>query len=359
MVAAPQLDRITVGDAVSRYMEGVHRAVRGESLSRATADNYARDLDEFVDIVGAEVVLDDLTGADIDDALLVYASRPDARFRTARPDRTRGTGAQARFRASINRLFTEAVLEGWVQASPMPRSRIRPVARGLAGASRRALSAEAASHLIDTSHRPDPARRDQQLGLRDAFILRVCVEAGPRVSELCGADQADLARENDGGGWLRVTGKGRKERFLPLTPETVAAYDTYVRLERPTPKARRQRDRATGEMRETVPVDDAEKALLLTWRGLRMTPRDVQLMVNRACRSLPAQIRRDVTPHGLRHTAATLLLASGAADVRTVKELLGHASISTTGIYLDSEAHELMAAVNAHPVTGRRASLRT
>ena len=83
-----------------------------------------------------------------------------------------------------------------------------------------------------------------------------------------------------------------------------------------------------------------------------MKPRDIQLMVERTSKRLPADVRRRVTPHGLRHTAATLLLASGAADIKTVKEILGHANIATTGIYLDSIDGEAARAVRMHPVTG-------
>ena len=130
------------------------------------------------------------------------------------------------------------------------------------------------------------------------------------------------------------------------------SYERYVEDERPDPRPRTRKDPATGELVQTAPVEDAERALTLSWRGVRMQPRDMQLMVERACRNLPPEVRRDVTPHGLRHTAATLLLSSGAADIKTVKELLGHASIATTGVYLYTVADEMAQAVKAHPVTG-------
>jgi site-specific recombinase XerD len=349
MAAPPRFEPVTVADAVSRYLRGVDRAVAGHSMSPTTAGNYRRDLAEFVALAGGDRVLDTLSGADVDDIVLTYGSRPDGRYRpsTAGPVKTRGRGAQARFRQSVSRLFAEAALEGWVQASPMPRTKVRPRAAGMVGAARKALPQAAAEALLLVPDqwaqcRSNP-RADQRLGLRDEFLLRLLIEAGPRVSEVCRADRADLQPRDDGTTWLRVLGKGRKERWLPLSSGTLAAYRRYESEERPPP-----RDEDPPERQE-----DAERALLLTWRARRMQPRDVQLLVERASRRLPAQVRRQVTPHGLRHTAATLLLASGAADIKTVQHLLGHESIATTGVYLDTIDSEMAQAVAAHPVTGR------
>lgn len=365
MVAAPPLNRLTVQEAVDRYLAGVQRAVRGHSLSPATAANYTRDLAEFVALAGPTTILDDLTAEQVDDIVLAYGDKPDGRY--ARPQRlargqvkTRGAGAQARFRQSISRLFTEATLEGWVEANPMLRTKVKPRMKGMSNAARKALPQASADALITVPVDPSAtvAREDQRLGLRDQFLLRLLMEVGPRVSEVSRADRADIDHRGDGTVWLRLLGKGNKERWVPLSPGTVAAYDRYLAEERPRPRARTRTvpDEAAGETEvvEIDPVDDAERALLLTWRGLRMQPRDIQLTVERACKRLPADLRRAVTPHGLRHTAATLLLTSGAADIKTVQALLGHASIATTGVYLDTVDAALVQAVKDHPVTGRR-----
>lgn len=370
MVSAPPLERITVEEAVGRYLRIVNRSVIGHSLSKTTALNYERDLAEFVELAekqrGGGVILDDLTAGDIDDIVIEYGSKPDGRHRQkpGKTIKTRGAGAQARFRQSVARLFSEAVLEGWVEASPMPRTRVRPKVRDLKDAARTALPESSAAALLDVPHAP-PAqgqrqrRSDMKLGLRDEFILRLLMEAGPRVSEVSNADRADLSTDDNGDHWLTVTGKGNKTRRVPLSPGTKAVYDAYIEDERPEPRARMHKDRETGEPVITAPIEDAEAALLLTWRGLRMKPRDIQLLVERACKHLPADVRRRVTPHGLRHTAATLLLASGAADIKTVKEILGHANIATTGIYLDTIDGEAARAVRMHPVTGDRNVGRT
>lgn len=358
MVASPPLTRISVAEAVDRYLTGVRRAVAGKSLSQATAANYERDLAEFVDLVGAETVLDDLTAEDVDDAVLAYGAKPDGRYARPQPGKTRGAGAQARFRQSVSRLFSEAVLSGWVEASPMPRTKVRPRAKGLENVARRALPLQAAQPLLDTPQvaaaSDSRVPKDRRTVLRDQFLLRLLVEAGPRVSEICSADRGHFEHREDGTRWLYLMGKGGKERWVPVTDTTWALYERYVEEERPAPAERTMVDRVSGERVVTATVDDAERALVLTWRGLRMTKRDVQLMVQRSAKRLPPEVRRHVTPHGLRHTAATLLLSSGAADIKTVKELLGHASIATTGVYLDTVAEELAAAVRMHPVNRTR-----
>lgn len=383
MVAAPPLNRITVEDAVTRYVKMVNRQVKGKSLSEVTASNYLRDLSDFVAITrrvlgvadNVPVILDDLTAENIDDIVLEYGDQPDGRFtRTTpgQPVKKRGEGAMARFRQSVSKFFTEATLEGWVEANPVLRAKVKPKSRGVTNMARKSLSMQAAQTIVEveaTARRNGTQDRpDMQLRLRDEFLLRLLIEVGPRVSEVSRADRSDLYVRDTGEPdpsqpgqtrkehWLRLLGKGNKPREVPLSDGTVAVYREYLAHERPQPRPRTRRDPGTGETYEVDPVEDADRALLLTWRGLRMKPRDIQLMVERASKRLPGGTR--VTPHGLRHTAATLLLASGAADVKTVKDLLGHASLATTGIYLDTISHELVNAVRMHPVTGEHVNDR-
>lgn len=350
MATAPQFDPLTVQQAVRAYLRQVKRATDSGTLSPATQKNYQRDLAEFTELAGSERVLDELTAEDIDDILLAYAARPDGRYKNrAKPGSSdgspgRGPGAQSRFRASICRLFSYALRQGFIHQDPMPDTVIRPKARNLRQASRTALGAQSAHALLDApAHVEIRARRDQQLSLRDTAILRILLEVGPRVSELCSLNQADM-EERDGAHWLIIRqGKGGKRRDVPLSPGTHDAIVTYLTSPRPEPPAGDTEHRRAN----------AAMAMFRTFRGRRIQPRDVQNLVHRACQALPAQVRREVTPHGLRHTAATLLLSSGAADVKTVQALLGHESLATTGIYLDEVSHEMVRAVAAHPVTGQ------
>jgi site-specific recombinase XerD len=344
MAAPRQYTPTTALVGVTEFLRGTQRQVQLGSLSRATFDNYARDLHEFVSLVGPMRNLDDLEGENIDEILVTYASAPDARFREP-GEKTRGVGATRRFRASLSRFFTHATEAGWVRINPMSRSVVRPRSRDTRASSRTALSAPAASALLEVPTQRDTVRSDMVLGLRDEFILRVLTETGARVGELVRADRSDISEESDGI-WLQLLGKGSKVRRVPLSSATWELYQRYEEHERPAPRAR-----SADTRNQDAELTDATRALLLTWRGRRMRARDIQNLLARSSARMPARHARAVTPHGLRHTAATLLLEAGVG-VHVVKELLGHASIATTSIYLDSEAAALRGAIEAHPVTG-------
>ena len=345
MVAPPQLQRLTVSAAVTAYLRDMERRLAAGSLAETTARTYRRDLADFVRLAGPEAILDDLTGADIDDIVLAYRHEPDRRYAQQRPE-PKGTGITARFRQSISRLFTYAEREAFIQRNPMPDTSARPKARDRAAGARTALPLDAARALVDVPEASGgrTRRKDHQLQARDEVILRILLESGPRVSELCAMDRSDVD-VRDGVTWLRIRhGKGGKPRDVPLSPSTSGVLSEYLDHHRPPPW------HADPPARQ----EDAERALFVTFRGRRITPRDVQKLVSRSCALLPADVRRRATPHALRHTMATLALSSGAADVAVVQRLLGHASLATTGIYLDEIREELAQAVLRNPVTGNK-----
>jgi len=141
-------------------------------------------------------------------------------------------------------------------------------------------------------------------------MLRLLYASGMRVSELV---NLDLEHVNTIDGEVRCIGKGRKERIIPIDPDTATAVDDYVSNARP--KLLRRKD---------------EKALFLNRRGDRLTRQGFWQILKEYARK--AGLEKEVTPHTLRHSFATHML-SGGADLRTVQELLGHANISTTQIY--------------------------
>jgi site-specific recombinase XerD len=342
MVAPPKLRRLTVAEAVQRYFRDVERRLAAGSLAETTARTYRRDLDDFIRLAGAETLLDDLTGSDIDDIVVAFRYEPDRRYATPRPD-SKGTGIAARFRQSISRLFTFAEREAFIQRNPMPDTSARPKARDRAAGARTALPLDSARALVEVPQAPPTSRVDHRLSVRDEVILRLLLETGPRVSELCAMDRSDID-VRDGVTWLQIRyGKGGKARDVPLSPSTAGLLTRYGADHRPPPWY------ADPPSRQ----EDSERALFVTFRGRRITPRDVQNLVARTCALLPAQVRRRATPHALRHTMATLALSSGAADVSVVQRLLGHASLATTGVYLDEIREELAQAVLRNPVTGR------
>lgn len=351
MVAPPKLARITLADATEEYLARADRQQRAGRLAGSTVRTYRIDLAEFTTLIGGTTVVDDITGQDIDTVLADYADLPDRRYAhpTGKATQGRSPATQARFRQSINRFFTTATREGWVQANPMQWSEVTPRVRGGLRTARTALVLEQALALLTHGAGPgDPpdARPHERNHYRDLFLLTVLTVLGPRVDEVVHADAADITRRNGSWSW-RITGKGGKVRDVPLTSEIVALRDTYL-ASRPAPPEGPPGVRA-----------DADRALFRTGRGRRITARDVQRLLVKARARVAAvdpDLARDVTPHGLRHTAATVMLAQGW-DVKVVAQLLGHATIDTTGRYLDEIPGELAAAVAAHPVlAGLRAT---
>ncbi|MEV4567913.1 tyrosine-type recombinase/integrase [Nonomuraea sp. NPDC049419] len=329
-----ELDRLTVAEAADRYVELVRARTLTGALSPSTAEVYARDVATLVELAGADVVLDDLTGEDVDAILLAFARRPDGRKGVSRE---KGAGqspsSQARFRRSISALFKHAALAGWVQINPMTRSSVTARERGGLPPQRRALTREQAQGLIGAARAlPETApeqgrRRDQRTELRDAVIVLLLATVGPRVSELVRANVEDFYT-NDGVRYWRIFGKGGRTRDVPLPDDVAAVLQIYL-----------ERGRPSG----------ADKALLLSWRGRRLARGDVQAVIDRVQARVPADQRRSVTPHGLRHTTATHLLAD-AVDMDAVRRVLGHGDLSTLGRYRDDLPGELEVAMRTHPL---------
>jgi integrase/recombinase XerC len=164
-------------------------------------------------------------------------------------------------------------------------------------------------------------------GLRDLAILELFYSSGLRLSELTGLNLLDLDLLSD---QVKVRGKGRKERLVPLGSRASRALRHYL---------------ATREDPARVPGADRQ-AVFLGRRGRRLTPRTVQRLVHRA---LDAVGGEGLKTHSLRHTFATHLLDAGA-DLRAVQELLGHASLSTTQIYTHTSVERLKKVYQqAHP----------
>ncbi|SDG74476.1 Site-specific recombinase XerD [Sinosporangium album] len=331
------LNRITVAQAADRYIELVRAKTSTGALSPSTAELYARDVATLVRLAGEDHVLDDLTGEDVDALLLAFARLPDGR-RTAPGPGGQSASSQARFRRSVSALFKHATLAGWVQVNPMTVSTVMAKERGGLRAERRALTREQARGLIGAARElgrapaPEPQersakRRDQRTELRDALIVMLLSTMGPRVSELVRANVEDFY-VNDGVRYWRIFGKGGRTRDVPLPADVARVLDAYL-----------------GSGRGPSP----DKALLLSWRGNRLARGDVQAVIDRVQRRVDPPHRRSVTPHGLRHTTATHLLAD-AVDMDAVRRVLGHSDLATLGRYRDELPGELEVAMRAHPL---------
>lgn len=278
-------------------------------LSPATVRAYSADLRDLADAVGDA----DLGDVDLDalrDWLWSATRRGDARSTLAR--RT----------ASARGFFAWALDAGLVHADPSLRL-VAPK-RG------RTLPKVAAAPALDAVLDAASARAagGDAIALRDAAILEILYASALRVAELCGADVDDLDLDRR---VVRVMGKGAKERVVPYGEPAARALDAYLARARPALVAR----------------GDGTAALFLGVRGGRLGTRGAYGVVSRAV--APAVGAETIGPHALRHSAATHLL-DGGADLRTVQEMLGHASLGTTQIYTHVSAERLAAAYRlAHP----------
>lgn len=163
------------------------------------------------------------------------------------------------------------------------------------------------------------------LAVRDVAMMELLYGTGVRVSELCGLDRADVDRRER---VLRVLGKGDRERTVPFGGPAAKAMDEW------------------WEVRAALVTGRSADALFLGARGGRVDPRAVRTVVHRLSRQAGVT---EVAPHGLRHSAATHVL-EGGADLRSVQELLGHASLATTQRYTHVSVERLRASyVQAHP----------
>ncbi len=168
---------------------------------------------------------------------------------------------------------------------------------------------------------------DGPISKRDAAMLEILYASGARVSELCGLDLEDIdyARQT-----IRVLGKGNKERTIPIGNPAMRALETWLK-----------------NGRESVAGANSARAVFLGARGKRIDQRTVRTMVYHALAALEGVEK--MGPHALRHSAATHLL-EGGADLRTVQEILGHASLATTQIYTHVSTERLQKAFKqAHP----------
>lgn len=171
------------------------------------------------------------------------------------------------------------------------------------------------------------AHVDHAAVIRDQLIMELLYGTAVRVSELCGLDVDDVDRERR---IVRVLGKGAKERSVPYGLPAEAALERYLRVARPV-------------------LADAHSgpALLLGVKGGRVNQRIVRRVVH--ARMAALEDAQPTGPHGLRHSAATHLL-EGGADLRSVQELLGHATLATTQIYTHVSVERLRSAYRqAHP----------
>lgn len=287
--------------------------------SPATVENYARDLTRFCEFLkehlGGEANLKDLETLSTADFRSFLARR-----------RMEGIGARslARHLSSLRMFYRflerTSVLENQALGRIRTPKQPRALPKALSEKDARALVEEAAQTAV-------PEKVAGWVEARDTALMTLLYGCGLRVSEALSLKASDSPLPKA----LRITGKGRKERLVPVLEAAREAVDAYL---------------------AALPFPlEKEGPLFIAKRGGPLGPRQVQKMTEELrCRlGLPGS----VTPHALRHSFATHLLKAGG-DLRAVQELLGHASLSTTQIYTAVEdQHLLEVYAKSHPRAGR------
>jgi len=279
---------------VAEYLS--HLAVE-RGLAENTLASYRRDLNRYVRFLTERGIAEPAAISEAD--VIAFA----AALRTGDEDHAPlGTSSVARCVVAVRGLHRFCLREQLVPSDvtaavrpPRPASRLP-----------KALSIGQVEALLRAAGEPGTA-----LAMRDRALLEVLYGTGARISEAVGLDVDDVDLEH---GSVLLTGKGYKQRIVPLGSFAREALQTYLARGRPHLTA------ATG----------SGPAMFLNARGGRLSRQSAWTVLTKVARR--AGVDADVSPHTLRHSFATHLL-DGGADVRVVQELLGHASVTTTQIY--------------------------
>lgn len=222
----------------------------------------------------------------------------------------------ARRTAAIRALSTWAVQQGFMEKDVAARLVHPKTQRSLPHVLNEAQAQAVVTHV------PTPEGPER---LRDIAMLELLYASGMRVAELCGLDLGDIQINRR---TARVLGKGNKERTVPFGEPAAEALDRWI----------------TGGRGELAAA--GERALFVGVRGKRIDPRQVRRVVQRSAQANGAG---ELSPHGIRHSAATHVL-EGGADLRIVQDMLGHSSLQTTQIYTHVNAERLKEVYRrAHP----------
>ena len=276
------------------------------NLSEHTRSAYLRDLREFSSFLAAIFT-------PVDSNCLKQIDRILLRRYLALLHKKNSKATIARKLSALRTFFRYLVREGILTANP----------GDLVSTPRQEKYLPTVMTVDETFALIDGINRADQLSLRDRAIFELLYSSGLRISELTGLDVGKVYFDQE---LVRVTGKGDKERIVPVGQHALTALCLYLQ-ERGSP----------GD----------HEPLFLNRNGGRLTPRSIQRHLKKHL--LLAGIIKDATPHALRHSFATHLL-DGGADLRAIQELLGHASLSTTQKYTQVSVDQLTSVYDkAHP----------
>ncbi len=299
---------------IEELLDGYQRELgprRG--LSDLTVEAYIHEARSLLEYLAASVGLEPHDPLNLENLELADVRSWLARFQRAGQSRS----TLARHGASIRTFCSWLYRSGYSGQdaaarlkSPRPDNELPHV-----------LSQDQARHLLNYAH--ERAKANDPVKVRDWAAAELLYASGLRISELCSLDVASLGADST----VRVIGKGNKERIVPYGVPATRALMRYL------------------DLRPGL-IKSPTKALFLGVRGGRMNPRQMREVVHRLAAEAGVP---DISPHDLRHSAATHLL-EGGSDLRTVQEILGHSSLQTTQRYTHVSAERLRSAFSqSHP----------
>ncbi len=296
--------------------------IKGRSVR--TVEAYHVDLRLFLRYIKAKqstAVMDDFSQLDITDFNPEHLSKVTTSdvysyLNYILTDRSNGAATRSRKVSSIRSLFKYLTTRTqYLNENPVKDLEVPTIRKTVP----KYLTLEESLELLTHVDSPYPER--------DQCILTLFLNCGMRLSELVGINLNDI-RDNT----LKLLGKGNKERIIYLNEACVQAIESYLKV-RPQPKG-----------------DANRLALFLSSRGTRLSGRRVEQIVEQALKNADLN-DKGYSPHKLRHTAATLMYQHGNVDIRVLKEILGHANLSTTEIYTHISNKQLEKAADASPLS--------
>lgn len=268
-------------------------------LSPNTVASYTSEVKDFLSRCGSDPSA--LTSSDVSEYLAELSSRLSKR-------------TQAHVLSSLKSFFDWMIMEGDMEENPCDRVDAPKLGRYLPDV----LSVDEVSAIIDSVKLTD------EKGIRDRAILEVLYGCGLRVSEACGLLISHVYVDE---GFVRIVGKGDKERLVPLGQMAAESFTSYLEVRR-------------------EPAEPAfDDIAFLNRFGKPLSRISVFNMIKK--QALAAGITKEISPHTFRHSFATHLIENGA-DLRVVQEMLGHESVLTTEIYTHIDAHTWQSNILSH-----------
>jgi len=281
--------------------EDIERFLAYLSVEKEFSENtlvaYRNDLSQLASFIEENVARSDTVPTWAD-----FSRQTMLNYQLNLKERNYAATTMARKVAAAKSFFNFMVVKGSLKDNPIENVASPNVGRILP----KPISISQVRRLLD-----QPARLSTPEAKRDSAMLALLYASGMRVSEMISLNLGDVDTE---GGFVSCVGKGRKERRIPIAQRAVLTLEEYL-----------------NESRPRLAHGDEGKALFLNRRGERLTRQGFWQLLKGHAKA--AELKEEITPHTLRHSFATHTL-SGGADLRSVQELLGHANISTTQVYM-------------------------